>query len=178
MSTLQTKTVRLGDSATLANNFELVVPAVPDGTFKIRRQSGADVLAVTAGGDIQLLNTERSYTPVIVGGATPGVGTYSTQDGKYLDLGTYVFVRIFLQWSAHTGTGPFTVTLPIAPASQITPLAVYSNGINYGANNVGNALVIGSSISLYTVSTNGGGASVMTIDTAGELGLSGWYKKA
>src|SRR5574338_765275 len=175
MSTLQTKTVRLGDSGTLANNFELSVPAVPDGTLTLQRQSGTDILVVTAGGDIQLQNTERSYTPVIVGGTSAGVGTYSTQDGRSLDLGTYVYVRIFLQWSAHTGTGTFTVTLPITPASQITALSLYSNGINYGAANIGSALVINSAVTLYTISTNGGDTSVMTIDPSGELALSGLY---
>lgn len=52
MSTIQTKTVRLGDSGTLANNFELSVPAVPDGTLTLQRQDGTDVLAVNAAGKV------------------------------------------------------------------------------------------------------------------------------
>ena len=56
MSTLQTKIVRLGDSATLANNFELVVPTVPDGTFKIRRQNGTEILSVDAAGNVTIIS--------------------------------------------------------------------------------------------------------------------------
>ena len=50
MSTLQTKTVRLGDSATLANNIELVVPSVPDGSFHVRRQDGTDIFRINSDG--------------------------------------------------------------------------------------------------------------------------------
>lgn len=52
MSKLATKTVKLGDSADLSKNFLISVPAVPDGTLRIERESGALVASIDASGKV------------------------------------------------------------------------------------------------------------------------------
>jgi len=60
---------------------------------------------------------EGTFTATVVGGTTAGVGTYSRQVGVYTKIGNLVTTHVWIQWSAHTGTGdlffggfPFTST--------------------------------------------------------------------
>lgn len=124
MSTLQTKTVRLGDSATLANNFELVVPSVPDGTFTLQRQDGTDVLTVNAAGKVVI--------PGVVGTVSQSSGiptgqiveSGSNANGRYVRFadGTQICYRMdasttnvdIVTASAGWFFGTLTVTFPIA----------------------------------------------------------------
>ncbi len=57
-----------------------------------------------------------TFTPVVVGSTTAGVGTYPYQVGRYTRIGNLVSAYIATGWTAHTGTGtarfstlPFTV---------------------------------------------------------------------
>ena len=48
---------------------------------------------------------EGTFTPVISGLTTAGVGTYSVQSGSYQKIGKFVHFKCYVDWSAHTGTG-------------------------------------------------------------------------
>lgn len=50
MADLNIHSVRLGTSSDLTKNFIISVPAVPDGTLTITRESGAAVASIDAGG--------------------------------------------------------------------------------------------------------------------------------
>jgi hypothetical protein len=50
-----------------------------------------------------------AFVPVLRGSITPGVGTYSAQNGRYQHLGSFVFFTLFLNVLAHTGTGNMTI---------------------------------------------------------------------
>jgi hypothetical protein len=57
-----------------------------------------------------------TWTPTLFGSSTAGTTTYSAQDGTYVQFGNLVWVRMFLQVTAVTGTGdamigglPFTI---------------------------------------------------------------------
>jgi len=180
MSTIAVKKIKLGDNADTSKNFLIEVPAVADGTLTIKREGGINVLSVAADGGIELNATWKSYTPVLLGATTAGVGTYTIRQGEYLDLGTVVFVRIRLDWSAHTGTGAMHITLPtMADNTTLNALTTWGNGTNVGAAHVPLALVINSdAIQIYGVSTSGGGAAVPSMDTTGALVITGWYRKA
>ena len=67
--------------------------------------------ALAINGDIKL------YTPIIEGGTTAGVGTYTGQEGYYLLRGSLAHVWFGITWSAHTGTGNLRVVLPFNPMS-------------------------------------------------------------
>ena len=61
---------------------------------------------------------EGVFTPVIVGGTSAGVGTYTTQIGKFTRVGDLVHFQISIVWTAHTGTGNTQIQfLPYAPES-------------------------------------------------------------
>jgi hypothetical protein len=60
---------------------------------------------------------EGTFTPVLIGLTTAGVGTYSTQLGIYTKIGNVVNYAISLIWTAHTGTGGMRITgLPFVPS--------------------------------------------------------------
>lgn len=48
---------------------------------------------------------EGTWTPVLEGGSTAGVGTYTVQYGTYTRIGNRIYYTFRVVWSAHTGTG-------------------------------------------------------------------------
>jgi hypothetical protein len=77
----------------------------------------------------------RQFTPTILGLTTPGVGTYTVQDGWYLRKGLMVDYWFALQWTAHTGTGFASIQLPYKVKNTISaPFVGHVHGIyNYSA---------------------------------------------
>jgi len=120
-----------------------------------------------------------AFTPVLAGASTAGAGTYNSQLGEYSRVGNMVMFTVYLNWSAHTGTGNMTLTgLPVTSADNgmATPIMVLWSDITLAA--VGNKLfaqvaVNGTTMDFYEVGS--GGASAVAIDSAGIMRLSGFY---
>jgi hypothetical protein len=129
----------------------------------------------------ELLNDyeEGTFTPTIVGSTVAGVGTYSGQSGIYTKVGRQVTVQIYLNWSAHTGTGNIRVgNLPFTNTSNFWSASVgYLNNIALTAGSVMTAFVEASAsyIVLWQYPTGGGAASEVPIDVAGAIVLSASY---
>jgi hypothetical protein len=68
---------------------------------------GIDFSATPGTGTSELLADyeEGTFTPVIAGQTSDGVGTYTNQIGRYTKVGRAVHFTIFVTWTAHTGTG-------------------------------------------------------------------------
>lgn len=180
MSQLNTRVVRLGASADPTKNFLISVPAVPDGTLTIERESGTDVLTIAANGQIQFPVGFQSgtYTPTIIGLTSAGAGTYSTQVGDWQRIGKLCIFRAYLVWTAHTGTGNIAVTLPFtAQGGNFASLAAWADSIILGANQiiVGLAEPTQQHASLRTVQAGGGSAGNVAMDTAGSIIISGAF---
>jgi hypothetical protein len=92
MSTVATKTLQLGDSGTLANNFRITVPGVPDGTATFEKGDGTDLLKMAfSGSGLRLqsdfsIGTEAAKTlfqssvvngNTVIGAVPNGTGTVS-----------------------------------------------------------------------------------------------------
>jgi hypothetical protein len=76
---------------------------------------GIDFSAVTGGtgtatGNVLNDYEEGTFTPVIVGTTAAGVGTYTSQVGRYTKVGRLVSAQIYLNWTAHTGTGNMLIS--------------------------------------------------------------------
>jgi hypothetical protein len=71
-----------------------------------------------------------TFTPVVEGSVTPGVGTYLVQNGTYNRFGPIVFFRIRIVSTAHTGTGHTLIRgMPVAvQAGAIIPCLLFGNG--------------------------------------------------
>lgn len=123
---------------------------------------------------------EGAFTPTVVGHLTPGVGTYSFQQGKYTRIGNTITIAIRISWTAHTGTGNLQLSgLPFTSGPQPRlSLQIYSNSLVIGAGRQLSNLVepVSTLISLLTMDLAGGASSNLAMDTAvTELVLSGTY---
>jgi hypothetical protein len=71
------------------------------------------------------LTEAGAFTPVIKGATTPGVGTYTRQEGRYYKIGRMVIVFFRVTTTAHTGTGAIQIEgLPY-------PAHTFSGGNSY-----------------------------------------------
>ena len=122
---------------------------------------------------------EGTFTPVIIGTSTAGTGTYTTQQGRYTKIGNQVTVHIFLDWSAHTGTGNLKLAgLPFQSSNNFHACSIgFWNNIAVTAANVPMAYVINSetNISLIQMPSGGGAMVAIPMDTAGAFILSATY---
>ena len=125
---------------------------------------------------------EGTFTPTIVGVTTAGVGTYNTQFGRYTKIGNRVLFNIFLDWTAHTGTGAMRVSgLPFVSDgtanSQTAVAPSFPSNIVLAANSV---LVMHievglTEISFLQYSAGGGAVATVSIDAAGAIIAAGQY---
>lgn len=123
-----------------------------------------------------------TFTPAVVGGTTPGVGTYSVQYGRWWKLGRLVFIEIGLVWSAHTGTGslkigplPFTVDMPAAGANPRAVIGQAITNVLTGAPAIaGTASTDPTHLFLFSSTAD----STIAIDTAASVFIGGCYRAA
>ena len=124
---------------------------------------------------------EGTFTPTVIGLTTAGTGTYSTQIGKYTKIGRLVTVEVYMDWSAHTGSGnmafsglPFTI--PAGTGSPGASLGFVSN-INFTAGYYLTAYAAASStaVILQQNLVGGGASGAVPVDTVGSVTYSLTY---
>lgn len=120
-----------------------------------------------------------SFTPRLDGTTAGGVGTYTTQLGKFIPLSMGTFVSIDLTWTAHTGTGNMRLDgLPVVVANDgiLTPLSVLFSNLTLAA--VGNKVqcqFINNAPQIQITEIGSGGNANLGMDAAGTLRVAGWY---
>lgn len=122
---------------------------------------------------------EGNFTPIVYGGSTAGVGTYSVQSGSYTRLGRMVFISLRVSWTAHTGAGNLYISgLPFQTnSSTYFALTAYQSSLTVGS---GKQLVVltspGNSYLSLNANDLAGGASInVQIDTAADVIITGSY---
>jgi hypothetical protein len=84
---------------------------------------------------------EGTFTPAIFGSSVAGVGTYSSQLGRYQKVGNTVHFELVVIWTAHTGIGDTrTSGLPFTSISGVPESAV--------SVLIGNIVFVGSPVGL------------------------------
>jgi hypothetical protein len=145
---------------------------------------GIDFSANTHGAGMtsELLNDyeEGTWTPTIIGSATAGTGTYTTQVGRYTKIGRTVHFTAYLVWTAHTGTGNMSIAgLPFssdATANVFFQFSPFSSNLAYTANSQLQLLLFNNSTSLAFYQVNGGAAAAqVAIDTSADVLVTGTY---
>ena len=123
-----------------------------------------------------------TYTPVVAGETSAGVGTYTTQFGVYNIVGNTVTVTVTMDWTAHTGTGNLYITLPTNPrtgifVANVSPsnLTVPTGRVLSAATDFGGA----NRVYLGTLRTDGSGGGFNNLSlasyTSGSLSLTITY---
>lgn len=124
------------------------------------------------------VQTSGAFTPTIFGSTTAGVGTYSAQVGYYVKTGVHFHAQIYVDWTAHTGTGTLNVSLPVPHkvSSSLYASVVIGQAYNVAltANHIlgGDMLSGDSFISLRQYPVGGGAVSPAVIDASGYLIIS------
>ena len=146
---------------------------------------GADGVGVTfpatpvASSDANCLDDyeEGTFTPTIVGATTAGVGVYSDQSGFYTKVGNLVTVQIYLNWSAHTGTGSMKISgLPFSSAQLSGCTLGYVNGVTLTAGYILNGFTSATQIDLQQTPAGGGSSTSVPLDTSAAIVLTVSYR--
>ena len=123
-----------------------------------------------------------TFTPVLVGSTTAGVGTYTAQLGYYTRIGNRVHFHLNLGWSAHTGTGNMKITgLPFTSSnSTFCPVTIVPADITSPAGTSIAAMVPANeaAINLYSIATATSVFATLVMDTSGSCWIGGSYEAA
>lgn len=116
-----------------------------------------------------------TYTPVYAGSSTAGATTYTTQQGSYVRVGSIVTATGSLAWTAATGTGVATISLPFASASTTSQNfsgSVRVNNVTY-TQGVPQVLIVAGDafFTLNSPITNAASVQV-TIEAAGTINFT------
>ena len=136
-----------------------------------------------ASADVNTLDDyeEGTWTPVVAGSASAGTGTYTIQEGTYTKIGNIAITNCYIAWSAHTGTGDFTIIgLPFASNASYTVQAgsIFANEFNAGTNatqliaypSAGNATII------FRGFVNNATRTAPVMDTSASVGVTLTYR--
>jgi hypothetical protein len=125
---------------------------------------------------------EGTFTPTIIGLTTAGTATYANQNARYTKIGRQVFVEMFINWSAGSGTGDFAISgLPFTVSNTpVTYPAANISRTNAFAWTAGNVLSANfepgtNRILFYQVPVGGGTVTPVAYDAAGYVMVSGTY---
>jgi hypothetical protein len=99
-------------------------------------------------GATRRMDNGNVFTPKVGGTGVVGVGTYTTQLGKFERVGGWCHFAISLAWTAHTGSGEIYIyDLPPFPIDPMT----FSASVDYSG------LVVGAGLALSIILVDGGG---------------------
>ena len=119
---------------------------------------------------------QASFTPVVQGTSSAGTATYASQVGFYTKIGNVVYFQVFLDWSAHTGTGDIRIAgFPYA-AENSEPTSVnwvWANGLTI----TGQATFGVTENQTYGAlsSVNNGAVGTVAMDASATLRINGFY---
>lgn len=153
------------------------------GNVVIANGQGIDFSATAGTGTSELLADyeEGNFTPTIVGTTTAGSGTYNAQLGRYTRIGRVVTFQLYVDWSAHTGTGNMEIEgLPFTSNSTgdlYSAVAIRTNNVTLTALNYVQGFILNNStrVRLGQYPTGGGANAAIPIDTAGSFVVSSQY---
>jgi len=173
-----------------ATSIALTIDSSQGSTFTgdIILSSGKGITFPSAFSDNTDANTlddyeEGSWTPVIEGQTTAGVGTYTTQIGTYTKIGKVVIIGMTVNWTAHTGTGNLILTgLPFTIRNDNGnkgPMSARANNLTLNASEfiVIDPLINSTSLQIHqsalgTVTSVSG----VAMDTSAALYIQGSYR--
>lgn len=116
-----------------------------------------------------------SFTPVVIGSTTAGVGTYTKQYGRAQRIDSRVYFTAEITWTAHTGTGNMLITTGLQlPLNRMACTIVASN-LTYPTGQLAAIIETSSIVSVYQQATAAALAS-LPIDTAATIYLTGFYE--
>lgn len=157
------------------------------GNLIVANGQGIDFSATPGTGTSELLADyeEGTFSPTISGTTIAGTGTYNAAGGLYTKVGNLVTVQIYINLSAHTGTGNILITgLPFTSASGANSYGSatigYLDNCALVASNYPLALISPSvtAINLAQSPVGGGALNLVAMDTSFSIMISATYRTA
>jgi len=142
---------------------------------------GIDFSATPGTGTSELLADyeEGTFTPIVQGSTSAGVGVYSNQYGYYTKIGNVVWFHLYCQWTATTGTGDIQIAgLPFTCANntQLFPACnVVGDGLTF-ANQLSGLVVSNTSYINLATLASGAGLAFVPMDISAGAYITGMYK--
>jgi hypothetical protein len=125
---------------------------------------------------------EGTFTPIVRGSTTSGTGTYGNQVGYYTKVGRLVTCNVWLQWTAHTGTGFLQFGgLPFNSANTTGNYSGCSIGYQSQITSSANTVIYllqelnSNIISVTATPVAGGTYGLVSMDNAGEIAFTVSY---
>ncbi|WP_454280605.1 hypothetical protein [Sphingomonas sp. Marseille-Q8236] len=116
---------------------------------------------------------DKTFVPLVGGQTVTGVGTYTTNTGKWWREGNRVFFEMRITWTAQGGSGPmFIYDLPLPAVGSNTAARIAYAGNTFGVPAY--ALISGTIITFFNASTG----AALALTATGDLVLSGDYQVA
>lgn len=121
---------------------------------------------------------KSTYTPTYLGSVVPGATTYTTQAGFYTKIGRVVFFNGRVTWTAATGTGVASISIPFtsdATTNMRYSVAVYPLNVTFANGDLIGLIAPNSAIfQMNSPATNAGGTAV-AVEAAGDLIFAGFF---
>ena len=127
-----------------------------------------------------LAGTKGSYTPTVVGGTVAGAGTYTAQKGYYEVHGNIVYFNAQVIWTAHTGTGYLSVSLPPSLTPTTTDVDRFVTPVltaDIALSGIPSGFIVGgqNNIRVRMMDSAGGGSSDLAMVSSGTVYITGSY---
>ena len=121
---------------------------------------------------------KSTYTPTYLGLTTPGVTTYTTQAGFYTQIGRVVFFCGRVVWTAMTGTGTASVSIPLtsdATTNMRYFIGVYPTNVTFANGSIAGTIAPNSAFfQMNSPATNAAGTPI-AMEAAGDLIFAGFF---
>jgi hypothetical protein len=127
---------------------------------------------------------EGSFVPTLVGESSAGTTTYSNRSGYYTKIGNMVFLNVYINITAMTGTGNLIISsLPFASANVSEKFAsgsIWTDGLNWGGGTMITPFVTtnSSTIRFYYSSDDGSTALQQCVNEAIQMNVTVAYYTA
>lgn len=119
-----------------------------------------------------------TYVPTYLGLTTPGVTTYTTQVGFYVQIGRVVFFCGRVIWTAITGTGTASVSIPFTSSNTTNMrfvVGVYPTNVTFANGSIAATIAPNTAFfQMNSPATNAAGTAV-AIEAAGDLIFAGFF---
>jgi hypothetical protein len=125
---------------------------------------------------------EGTWSPIIIGISSAGTVTYNQRNGIYTKIGNVVYVSLYVDWSAGTGTGTLAVNgLPfVSSGSNVTYNALsvsFYNNLTLTAGHIAGAYLESGAaqIRIRSIPVGGGSNPDASYDGSGAFCIAGCY---
>lgn len=122
--------------------------------------------------------SKGTYLPEYLGNTTAGVTMYSTQQGYYTRIGRVVFFNGIVVWTAATGTGQATLSLPFtasAATNNRVSIAVRTSTVTFANGSVQTRIAPGDSRVFFDSPLTNAASTDILVEAAGNIVFAGWF---